>query len=102
MKLKGILLAMLLIPILYYTYTGIIGKSFDWINIIIFFTVAAVSYFVETRMISNGKGCQLPYWIVFVVLNVIAILFFVFTFHPPHIPFFKDPMNGTFGFYSEI
>lgn len=35
-KLKGILTGMALIPTLYYTYTGIIGESLDWFNIVIF------------------------------------------------------------------
>lgn len=95
-KLKGVLLAMVLIPVLYYTYTGIIGKSFDWLNIVIFFVTAAISYLVETRMFLNRRECQLQSWVVFAVIVVIALLFFVFTFYPPHIPFFQDPMTGTY------
>lgn len=87
-KLTSILLAMLLIPVLYYTYTGIIGKSFDWLNIVVFFATAAVSYFIETRMFLSERGCKLSLEIIFLVLFVIAILFFVFTFYPPHTPFF--------------
>ena len=36
-KLKGILLGLTLIPVIFYTYNGAIGKSPDWINISIFF-----------------------------------------------------------------
>ena len=43
-KLRGILLGILLIPIIFYTYNGAIGKSPDWINIAIFFISAAVAY----------------------------------------------------------
>ena len=42
-KLRGILLGLILIPILFYTYNGVIGKSPDWINIAIFFISAASS-----------------------------------------------------------
>ena len=38
-KLKGIFLGLALIPILFYTYNGVIGKSPDWINIAIFFII---------------------------------------------------------------
>lgn len=43
-KLRGSLIGIALIPILYYSYTGIFGQSVDWINIAIFFTAAAVVY----------------------------------------------------------
>ena len=35
-KLRGILLGLSLIPVIFYTYNGVIGKSPDWINIAIF------------------------------------------------------------------
>ena len=41
-KLTGMLAGLALIPILYYTYTGILGMSADWFNITIFFFAAAV------------------------------------------------------------
>ena len=43
-KQKGVLLGLALIPILFYTYNGVIGKSPDWINIVIFFLSAAMAY----------------------------------------------------------
>ena len=36
-KLRGILLGLALIPIIFYTYNGVIGPSPDWFNITIFF-----------------------------------------------------------------
>ena len=40
-KLRGILLGLTLIPILFYTYNGAIAPSPDWLNIAIFFISAA-------------------------------------------------------------
>ena len=34
-KLIGMLVGLAIIPVLYYTYTGILGKSADWFNITI-------------------------------------------------------------------
>ena len=39
-KLRGILLGITLIPVIFYTYNGAIGKSPDYINIAIFFARA--------------------------------------------------------------
>ena len=43
-KLRSTLLGLLLIPVLFYSYNGIIGKSPDFINIAIFFVSAAAAY----------------------------------------------------------
>ena len=43
-KLRGILLGMLLIPVIFYTYNGAVGRSPDWLNIAIFFVAAAGVY----------------------------------------------------------
>ena len=42
-KLMGILRGMILIPVIYYTYTGILGTSYDWFNIAIFFIAAGAA-----------------------------------------------------------
>ena len=60
-KLRGILLGFLLIPIMFYTYNGVIGKSPDWINIAIFFLSAAIAYIYETRLFhANKLPCRSP------------------------------------------
>ena len=96
-KLRGILMGIILIPILFYTYNGVIGRSPDWINIAIFFISGATAYLYETRLFvmdrlycKNKKGA-------IAVLCVIAFLFILFTFRTPEIGIFKDPLTGTFG-----
>ena len=89
---------MALIPTLYYTYTGIIGESLDWFYIVIFFGVAGLVYLVETKMFQGNKTCRIPSEYAFVMLSIIGFVFFVFTFYPPEIPFFQDPVSKTYGF----
>ena len=96
-KLRGILLALILIPVIFYTYNGIIGKSPDFINISIFFISAAIAYIYETKCFRNKKiFCSSPK-LSFITLCVIALLFVVFTFKTPEIAIFKDPLTGTYG-----
>ena len=96
-KLRGILLGILLIPVIFYTYNGVIGKSPDWINIAIFFISAAVSYLFETRLFKKGAiACKRP-CIAVAVLCSIALLFIIFTFNTPEINIFKDPITSTYG-----
>ena len=96
-KLRAILLGLILIPIIFYTYNGVIGISPDWINIAIFFISAAISYLYEFRELKNGTlKCKNPK-ISFALLCIIAALFIAFTFYTPKIGIFKDPITGTYG-----
>ena len=96
-KLRGILLGLLLIPVLFYTYNGVIGKSPDWLNIAIFFITAAVVYIYEVRLYNKENlRCRSPKAAV-AVLCVIAFLFVLFTFRTPEIAIFKDPLTSTYG-----
>ncbi len=96
-KLIGILTGLAVIPIIYYTYTGATGVSADWFNILIFFIAAAIGYIVETHFMKSDKNfCKSPV-LAIIILGVIAVLFFAFTFTPPKIPLFEDPINKTYG-----
>ena len=96
-KLRGILLGLILIPIIFYTYNGVIGHSPDWINIAIFFISAAVAYIYETRVFNADRlPCNSPKSAL-LALCAIALLFVLFTFKTPEIGIFKDPLTGTYG-----
>ncbi len=96
-KLRGIIIGLVLIPVIFYTYNGAIGKSPDWINIAIFFISAAASYIYETKMFNEDKlRCRSPKFAI-VTLCVIAILFIIFTFLTPEINLFKDPLTSRYG-----
>ena len=43
-KARGTALGLSLIPVIFYTYNGTIGRSPDWINISIFFVSAAICF----------------------------------------------------------
>ena len=96
-KLKGTLAGLILIPVFFYTYNGVIGRSPDWINIAIFFICAAIAYIYEAQLFKKGSsGCKSEI-LAFCTLCVIAILFVVFTFKTPELGIFKDPITGTYG-----
>ena len=96
-KLRGILLGLILIPTLFYTYNGVIGKSPDWINIAIFFISAAAAYIYEARLfLKDQLRCKSPK-IALAALSSIAALFVLFTFRTPELGIFRDPLTGTYG-----
>ena len=96
-KLTGTILGLSSIPVIYYTLNGVFGKTPDWVNISIFFIAAALTYFAETLMFKNKVRCRPCSRTRFILLLVIATLFFIFTFIPPEINLFKDPITNTYG-----
>ena len=96
-KLRGLLLGLGLIPILFYTYNGVIGKSPDFINIAIFFISAAAEYIYEARLFKNEDVRCRSQRLALLILCFIGVLFIIFTFKTPEIGIFKDPITGTYG-----
>ena len=97
-KLIGTWAGRALIPVLYYTYSGIFGISVAWLNIAIFFLAAGVSYWLEYQCFQKCSACPIPSGIALGFLGLTGLIFTVFTFLTPHIPFFRDPITGTYGF----
>lgn len=97
-KLTGVLLGLILIPVIYYTYTGILGMNADWFNIAIFFLAAGAVYWAESRLFQQDRSCFLCSKMAVSLLALIALVFTVLTFSPPHIPLFQDPVTGTYGY----
>ncbi len=93
-KLKGTLLGLIMIPVIFYTLHGVFGTTPDFINIAIFFVAAAIGFLYETKQFRKGsKPCKATKWAI-AALCLIAVAFWLFTFFPPQIPLFQDPLNG--------
>ena len=95
-KLAEILLGLVLIPVLFYTYNGVFGKSPDWINIAIFYITAALVFLFEWWVFKRDLlQCKYPQ-LAFAAICLVGVLFVVFTFAPPQIPLFRDPLTGSY------
>ena len=96
-KLAEIMLGLALIPVLFYTYNGVLGKSPDWVNIAIFYMTALLVFLFERWAFQKDRlHCKYPV-LAFAAICLIGAAFVVFTFAPPQIPLFQDPITGTYG-----
>ena len=96
-KLRGIFLGLLLIPVIFYTYNGVIGKSPDFINISIFFITAAIVYIYEAHLLKKDTiSCRYKTAVI-LILCITVVLFGIFTFVTPKIELFRDPVTGSYG-----
>ena len=97
-KLAGILAGLGAIPVLFYTYTGIVGRGSTAADIAIFYVSAALVYWVSYRLLESGRlsGGALQIGSLLVLWGI-AFLMVYFTYAPPHIALFRDPVTGLWG-----
>ena len=92
------LVGLVLIPILYYTYTGILGRAFSWANIAIFYVAVLTAFLLDCRLLRRGRfSSPWQQLLGLVVLWALLFLFVWCTFRPPHLPLWQDPATGQFG-----
>ena len=97
-RAAGLLTGLILIPALFYTYTGICGKSVDVVNVLIF-QAAVLAAWLVSRGLQRRGSLSAPLWPVLGILVQLgaAAVFAVWTVNPPELPLFVDPTNGTRG-----
>lgn len=96
-KLLSTLAGLALIPILYYTYNGCFGKSPDWLNISIFYFCAAFTFWLESRLFTGWRvKCTQSNTLAILGFAILSFFFIYYTFCPPQLPLFQDPVRGTY------
>ena len=96
-KLIGILTAIFLIPVLFYTLNGIFGKTPAWVNIALFILSALIGFMLEFFIFKKQTRDYKASFLGFFGLCITALLFIIFTFSPPKIPLFLDPLTNFYG-----
>ena len=87
-----------LIPILFYTYSGILGRNIDGVNITIFFVAAFAAFASDSFLRRQGALCGA--WKQLLGLGILWVMAFVFiwaTWNPVELPLWQDPITGTYG-----
>ena len=99
-KAVGITVGITAIPVLFYTYGGAFGAPPAWLNILFFFLSSALSYAVEFYLFRSGQGQSKGRVVAIVFLSLLALLFVYYTFCPPALPLFLDPLTSTYGVFK--
>lgn len=94
-KIIGIITAMLFTVIFFYTYTGIIGTNYAFANVLTFILSVIIGDYVTYILTINNFTLNKIFCISILIL--LTVSFFIFTFYPPKINLFKDPINGSYG-----
>lgn len=94
-KTIGILTAISFTTIFFYTYTGIIGTNFAFLDIGSFFVAVVLGEFVAYKLMISNFVCNKR--IALIILGILLLCFVLFTYAPPKIGLFKDPVTNGFG-----
>lgn len=96
-KALGILLGMIAIVVIFYTYTGISGNHYLWADIATFIMGVAIAYAYSWKIINKqpiGTSAQI---IGVLIILLLFLSFAVFSLYPPHTPIFLDPITKSYG-----
>ena len=97
-KTAGITSGIIFTIAFYYTYTGISGSESMFFDILSFYLGAGIAFIISYMIIKNfSKGSIHLSNLSVLILIIIAAAFIIFTFAPPLIPLFKDPLTSTYG-----
>ncbi|MBQ8038644.1 MAG: hypothetical protein IJ274_01990 [Lachnospiraceae bacterium] len=86
---QGILAGLAMIPVLFYTYTGILGFDVAWINIAVYIISVLFAYLVVYKKAETciRKDSKILRYLMYVFL----VAFMVFSVYPPGIGLFVSP-----------
>ena len=89
----GILLATFLIPVLFYTYSGILGKTLMPLDIATFILSVLAAFFAIYRLTLSCKASSFSF-ALWTAVVITGICFLLFTYLPPQIGLFQDPATA--------
>ena len=88
--LFGVLLGTFLIPIIFYTYSGILGQNYIFFDIATFIISVLLAFIAVYRLSLSCVLDSFLFWLATLVF-LTAICFLVFTYYPPCIGLFAVP-----------
>lgn len=95
----GILSAIIFTIVFFYTYTGIIGTNFAWLNIATFVISVFIGGYVTYKKLISEKDYNAEFASI-IFLVILFFSFILYTFNPPEIQLFEPPAIGVCGLKS--
>lgn len=88
--LFGTLLGTFLIPVIFYTYSDILGRNYVPLDIAVFIVSVIIAFFAVYRLSLSCKMVSYTFWLGLFIFFM-AVCFLVFTYLPPDIGLFIAP-----------
>ena len=99
--MSGIITGTFLIPVIFYTYSGILGRNYMFLDIATFAVSVIAAFAVIYRLTykCTYEGKCMSFVTVLLTITVAAIFagFVMFTYAPPQLGIFEEPAETTAG-----
>jgi hypothetical protein len=96
-KTVAVYLMVLIIPIVFYSYTAVTGKSVFAIDISTFVVAVIIGQLASYKLMTYRKLSAYFNIVSIAALVLLGLAFVLSTFYPPQLPFFRDPITGKYG-----
>lgn len=96
--LFGTLLGTFLIPVFFYTYSGILGNHYAALDISVF-AAGVIAAFLAVYRLTLSCRCKNYTKILKLLVFIVAFCFLCFTYHAPALGIFADPTITTLRFF---
>lgn len=96
-KAIGAYLMVTIIPLVFYFYTALSGKSIFAIDISSFLVAVIIGQLLSYKLLTYRQLTGNLNKIFVAVIILLALAFIVFTYYPPQLQIFKDSLTGKYG-----
>ena len=95
-KVIGTIAMIVFIPAVFYAYTAFTEENLA-VDIATFMIAIVIGQIISYMLFKKGKPSKRTETIAIIVIALLAVVFIVFTFYPPHFSIFQDSNTGRYG-----
>lgn len=95
-KAVSLIIIPIVMIVLFYTYSGIIGRHFTVIDILIGIFSLLIGFYISLKLLMINYKFNRPL-IPITIASLILIFLIVFTYYPPRIELFRDTIEDKYG-----
>jgi hypothetical protein len=96
-KANGAYIMPLVIVMIFYSYTAFTKESIFAVDLSSFVIAVVIGQVVSYKIWYSLRLSNVFNWVGLAMIIIGALLFAVFTFYPPGVGIFQDPINGSYG-----
>ncbi|WP_268041414.1 DUF6512 family protein [Clostridium aestuarii] len=85
----------ILITIMFYSYTCVLGKNVLWVDILIAFLSIIISQWISFSLITSSKDFSSYTLVANLLIVFLVFIFILFTYYPPNCSIFIDSSKQT-------
>jgi hypothetical protein len=99
-KVIGVYFIILIIPVIFYSYTAFFEENLI-IDIGSFIFAVIVGQLISYKLFMFKKVSNTIEFISLIAIIILGLAFVIFTFYPPQVQIFQDPITGGYGLVNQ-